>query len=120
MRPKPLGIFRRRGCGGLATAYTEVPMNPIVHVTPQFAVTGALGSQDLVAVAGAGFRSVLSNLPDGELPAVPDSGEAGALAAGAGLALRHLPIRKGGIDLVRRGLAQPQAPPRLASPIPAP
>lgn len=38
----------------------------LTRITPQFAVTGALQEGDFAEIAAAGFRSVLSNLPDGE------------------------------------------------------
>src|SRR5689334_14719040 len=97
MRLKTPGIFRARRCAGLVTPFPQVRMNKIVQITPQFAVTGALGPGDLVAAASQGFRSVLSNLPDGELPAFPGSAEEAELATRAGLHFRHLPVRKGEI-----------------------
>jgi sulfide:quinone oxidoreductase len=94
-------------------------MNKIVQITPRFAVTGALAPADLAVAAGLGFRAVLSNLPDGELPAAPDSAEERALAAQAGLGFAHVPVRKGDMDLaaiaegVRAALGD-LAPPVLA------
>jgi sulfide:quinone oxidoreductase len=74
-------------------------MNKIVQITPQFAVTGALAPADLAAAANMGFRAVLSNLPDGELPAAPGSAEERELAARAGLGFAHVPLRKGDMGL---------------------
>jgi sulfide:quinone oxidoreductase len=74
-------------------------MNKIVQITPQFAVTGALAPADLAAAARMGFRAVLSNLPDDELPAAPRSAEERALAARAGLGFAHVPVRKGDMGL---------------------
>jgi sulfide:quinone oxidoreductase len=74
-------------------------VNKIVKITPQFAVTGALAPADFALAASLGFRAVLSNLPDGELPARPSSAEEGELAAGAGLGFAHVPLRKGDMDL---------------------
>jgi uncharacterized protein (TIGR01244 family) len=67
-------------------------MNRIVQITPHFAVTGALRPDDLAEAARQGFRSVLSNLPDGELRTAPSSAQEGELAAGAGLGFRHIPV----------------------------
>ena len=53
-------------------------MKRIVRITPHFAVTGALEPADFEAAAALGFRSIVSNLPDGELPAYPASGRDGA------------------------------------------
>jgi len=74
-------------------------MNKIVQITPRFAVTGALAPADLAAAANMGFRAVLSNLPDGELPAAPRSAEERELAARAGLGFAHVPLRKGDMGL---------------------
>jgi len=74
-------------------------MNKIVQITPQFAVTGALAPADFAEAASMGFRAVLSNLPDGELPAVPGSAEARELAVRAGLGFAHVPVRKGDLGL---------------------
>jgi sulfide:quinone oxidoreductase len=73
-------------------------MNRIVQITPQFAVTGALAPADLASAAGMGFRAVLSNLPDGEVPGAPASAEERELAARAGLGFAHVPLRKGDLD----------------------
>src|SRR5689334_16535618 len=117
MRLKTPGIFRDRRCGGLATAFPEVRMNPIVQITPQFAVTGALGPGDLVAAASAGFRSLISNLPDGELHAYPGSAEEARLASAAGLQYCHLPVRKGEIGWPALGRAMRQALADLPAPV---
>jgi sulfide:quinone oxidoreductase len=77
----------------------EGPLMKIVQITQQFAVTGALVPADLAVAAGMGFRAVLSNLPDGELPAAPRSAEERQLAARAGLGFAHVPLRKGDMAL---------------------
>lgn len=69
-------------------------MNKVTHITPHFAVTGALQPADFAEIAAAGFNSVLSNLPDGESRAHPTSRQAAELAASAGLAFRHVPTTK--------------------------
>jgi sulfide:quinone oxidoreductase len=66
----------------------------IVFLTPGFAVTGALGREDLAQVAAQGFKSVLSNLPDGELSQCPTATEEAELAARVGLGFRHVPVTK--------------------------
>jgi uncharacterized protein (TIGR01244 family) len=67
-------------------------VNRIVQITPHFAVTGALRADDLAEAARRGFRSVVSNLPDGELRTSPSSAQEGELAARAGLGFRHIPV----------------------------
>jgi uncharacterized protein (TIGR01244 family) len=69
-------------------------MNKVTHITPAFAVTGALQAADFAEIAAAGFKSVLSNLPDGESAAYPTSAQEAECAARAGLAFRHLPTTK--------------------------
>lgn len=69
-------------------------MNKITYITPDFAVTAALQPADVAEAASLGFRSILSNLPDGESRVHPTSAEEAALAAGAGLGYRHIPTTK--------------------------
>jgi len=65
-----------------------------MHITPHFAVTGALSQQDFAAAAAAGFKSIVSNLPDGESSAYLTGAEEAELAARAGLRFRHIPATK--------------------------
>jgi uncharacterized protein (TIGR01244 family) len=69
-------------------------MNRIVHITPHFAVTGALQPDDFAQAAALGFRSIVSNLPDGESQVHPTSKQEAQLAAEAGLGFRHIPVTK--------------------------
>ena len=91
-------------------------MQRIVFLTPQFAVTGALEREDFALVAAQGFKSVLSNLPDGESKRHPGAAEAAELAARAGLGFRHVPTTKSEIfgdavvEGVDRALAELEAP----------
>jgi sulfide:quinone oxidoreductase len=71
-----------------------VAMHKVTHITPAFAVTGALQPADVAEIAAAGFKSVLSNLPDGEQAAYLTSRQEAELAARAGLAFRHVPTNK--------------------------
>lgn len=66
----------------------------IVYITPDFAVTGALERKDFAAIAAAGFRSVLSNRPDGETGALMTAREESVAAWQAGLQFRHVPAAK--------------------------
>jgi sulfide:quinone oxidoreductase len=70
------------------------PMQPVVYLSPAFAVTSALTAADFAEAARLGFRSVLNHRPDGEedgqLPALA----AARHAAAAGLGYRHLPASK--------------------------
>jgi len=69
-------------------------MKRITHITPHFAVSSVLSPDDFPSIAAMGFRSVISNLPDGESEAHPSSHEAAALARQAGLEYRHVPVVK--------------------------
>jgi uncharacterized protein (TIGR01244 family) len=70
-------------------------VNRITFLTPQFAVTGALRRSDFSEIAAQGFRSVLSNLPDGEVQQYPSALQEADLAALANLGFRHVPATKG-------------------------
>jgi sulfide:quinone oxidoreductase len=69
-------------------------VNRIIYITPFFAVTGALQPADFPEAAALGFKSVVSNLPDGESGAYPSSAEEEELARRAGLSFRHVPVVK--------------------------
>jgi sulfide:quinone oxidoreductase len=69
-------------------------MSKITRITAEFAVSSALSPDDFPSVAAMGFRSIISNLPDGESQAHPTSREASALARRAGLEYRHIPVVK--------------------------
>jgi sulfide:quinone oxidoreductase len=66
----------------------------IVRITPHFAVTGSMRPEDFAAAAALGFKSVVSNRPDGETSAYPSSREEAELAAQAGIGFRHIPATK--------------------------
>jgi sulfide:quinone oxidoreductase len=69
-------------------------MKQVAHITAEFAVSGALSPDDFASIAAMGFRSVISNLPDGESRAHPTSDEAAVLARQSGLEYRHIPAIK--------------------------
>ncbi|MEZ5844154.1 MAG: TIGR01244 family sulfur transferase [Hyphomicrobiaceae bacterium] len=89
----------------------------IVYITPDFAVTGALVAADFPAIAEAGFRSVISNRPDGEGGAPMTARQESVAAWRAGLQFRHVPATKHDLltDLVVEGMAD--AVRRLEGPI---
>jgi sulfide:quinone oxidoreductase len=92
-------------------------VHKIVYLTPDFAVTGALQPHEFAEVAALGFKSVLSNLPDGESSRFPSSAEEAELAKRAGLGFRHVPAIKSEVfsDRVVDGVSQ--AARELESPI---
>jgi uncharacterized protein (TIGR01244 family) len=60
-----------------------------IFVTPQ------VDPADLQALADAGFRSIISNRPDGEEPGQPDWATIEHAARDAGMAARHIPVTPG-------------------------
>jgi sulfide:quinone oxidoreductase len=69
-------------------------MKDVVYLTPDFAVTAALGPDDFAVAAAMGFRAVLNHRPDREDAGQLDAKDAAALAMRAGLAYRHIPATK--------------------------
>lgn len=69
-------------------------MNKPIFITPEFAVTSALAPEDFAAAAAMGFRSVLSNRPDGETEGQLSGRAEAVLAWQAGLRFRHVPAPK--------------------------
>jgi uncharacterized protein (TIGR01244 family) len=92
-------------------------MNKIIQISPQFAVTGALAPGDLSAAAKGGFRSVISNLPDGELASSPVSTHEREVAQRAGLGFCHVPVAKGEIAWARTAEQMLDALRRLPPPV---
>jgi uncharacterized protein (TIGR01244 family) len=92
-----IAIFSWFAISSIICVRSEPPVanvNRVIHITPHLAVTGALQPADFAEIAAAGFKSVLSNLPDGEAPAYPTSREEAELAARAGLGFCHVPTTK--------------------------
>ncbi|MEO8651775.1 MAG: TIGR01244 family sulfur transferase [Hyphomicrobiaceae bacterium] len=69
-------------------------MNMPVFITPQFAVTAAMAPEDFAAAAAMGFRSVLSNRPDGESAGQMTARQESVHAWRAGMKFRHVPAPK--------------------------
>ncbi len=61
-------------------------------LTDEISVSPQIDAQHMKEIAGAGFRSVLCNRPDGEEPGQPDCAEIEAAAAAEGLAFRSVPM----------------------------
>ena len=70
-------------------------MTDIRQVTPDFAVAPQLAPSDMAEAAGRGFKLVINNRPDGEVPDQPTSAQMEAAANAAGLAYRYIPVRGG-------------------------
>jgi sulfide:quinone oxidoreductase len=69
-------------------------MPRIIHITQDFAVAGALEPDDFAQAAASGFRSIVSNLPDGEQAAQLTAAQEAEFASRAGLRFRHIPTTK--------------------------
>jgi sulfide:quinone oxidoreductase len=83
-------------------------MDTITYITPGFAVTGALAPEDFPKIVALGFRSVLSNRPDGEEEGQLTGRREAVLAWRSGLAFRHVPAAMHEIftDPVVEGMAE--------------
>lgn len=64
-----------------------IPLEPDVAVAPQVV------EADFAEIAALGFRSVVNNRPDGEVPDQLPNAEAEAAAQRHGLAFRYQPVR---------------------------
>ncbi len=73
---------------------------PINALTADFAVAPQLSPEDMVAVAAAGFKSVIINRPDFEGgPDQPTSAAVSAAALAAGLRVEYQPVVSGGMTV---------------------
>jgi sulfide:quinone oxidoreductase len=91
-------------------------MNKIAYITPGFAVTGFLDPADFAEAAALGFKSIVSNLPDGESARHPSTAAEAELAAAAGLGFHHIPATKHNVlddpvvDAMGRALSELEGP----------
>lgn len=69
-------------------------MKQPIFITPQFAVTDAMASEDFATAAAMGFRSILSNRPDGEADGQMNARQESVAAWRAALKFRHVPAPK--------------------------
>jgi uncharacterized protein (TIGR01244 family) len=67
-------------------------MPDIRSVTPDFAVAPQISPEDMAELAAAGFKRVISNRPDAEVPPALASAIMEAAAKAAGLDYVHVPI----------------------------
>jgi uncharacterized protein (TIGR01244 family) len=70
--------------------YSRMP--DIRPVTPDFAVAPQISPQDFAELAAAGFKRVIGNRPDAEVPADLSSAALASAAEAAGLDYVHVPI----------------------------
>jgi uncharacterized protein (TIGR01244 family) len=67
-------------------------MMDIRHLTPRHAVSPQIDPEDIAAVAGAGFVTIICNRPDEEVPPSHQSAVMQKAAEAAGLAFHVLPL----------------------------
>jgi uncharacterized protein (TIGR01244 family) len=67
----------------------------IEYLSPTFAVSPQIQPADIRGLAGAGFRAIINNRPDGEAPDQPCSDDLEAEARRLGLIYRHIPVVPG-------------------------
>jgi sulfide:quinone oxidoreductase len=67
-------------------------------ITPTLSVSEQVLSQDIAALATAGFKSIICNRPDGEGADQPTFAEIEAAAMAAGVQAAYLPIVSGKVD----------------------
>ncbi len=69
-------------------------MTKIGYLTPALAVTGELTLEDFPVLAAQGFKSIVSNRPDGEEAGQLTAQQEAAMAWRSGVAFRHVPAAK--------------------------
>jgi sulfide:quinone oxidoreductase len=82
-------------------------MVTVTWITPRFAIAPELNADDFANLAKLGFKSILSNRPDGEEGATLTAKREAVLAWQAGLQFRHVPTSKLDVftDSVVEGMA---------------
>lgn len=69
----------------------------IRRITDEFSVAPQICSEDVPAIAAAGFRAVICNRPDGEASGQPCCKEIEDAVRASGLAWRSQPVRSGDV-----------------------
>ena len=67
----------------------------ITRIDDKVSVSPQIAPNEMAAVAGAGFRSVICNRPDGEETGQPRQSDMQAAAHAAGLCYRYIPVVPG-------------------------
>ena len=70
-------------------------MSDFRRVTDDFTTAPQISLADVAEAARQGFKTLISNRPDGEEPGQPTAAEIAAAAEAAGLAFHHIPVRGG-------------------------
>lgn len=89
-------------------------MADIRSVTPLFATAPQLLPEEMEAAAARGFRLVINNRPDGEVPGQPSGAQVEAAARAAGMGYLHLPVvggpTPGQVEQMRLAIAATEGP----------
>ena len=70
-------------------------MSDFRRVTDDFTTAPQISVADVAEAARLGFKTLISNRPDGEDPGQPTAAEIAAAAEAAGLTFVHIPVRGG-------------------------
>lgn len=68
-------------------------MSDFRRVTDDFSTAPQISLADVDEAARLGFKTLISNRPDGEEPGQPTAAEFAAAATAAGLTFHHIPVR---------------------------
>lgn len=71
----------------------------IRHLTPLFAVAPQIDPDDFKALAAAGFKGIICNRPDNEVPPSHQADAMEAAAKAAGLAFTCIPVTHQGLNM---------------------
>jgi sulfide:quinone oxidoreductase len=71
-------------------------MTPTV-IAPDYSVAPQIEPGDVAGIAALGYRAIMCNRPDGEVPGQPPVAEVRAEAERQGLAFAHVPVISGGM-----------------------
>ena len=83
------------------------------RLSERLSISGQPQPGELLSLAGAGFRSIIGNRPDGEDPGQPTWAEIAGAATAAGMQARHIPVTPGAIgddDVARFSAALDELP----------
>jgi sulfide:quinone oxidoreductase len=69
-----------------------MPLPPLMELAPGIAAAGALGREEIEALAMAGCKTIINNRPDGEDPGQLSADEARRLCEDRGISYRHIPF----------------------------
>ena len=71
----------------------------IRHITPDYAVSPQIDPRDLPTIVAAGFKAIICNRPDAEVPPSHQCDAIETAAKAAGLSFTHNPVTHQGLDM---------------------